>query len=67
LHDVQYLHGVDLFTIARQVGHTDLRQIEQRYGHLLAEHRKKAVRAIDGMFAPAESRNYIAPGAKIVE
>ena len=60
------MRGVDLFTIARQVGHSDLRMIEQRYGHLLAEHRKNAVNVLDGMFAPEKNRSYIAPGAKIL-
>jgi site-specific recombinase XerD len=58
--------GVDLFTIAQQVGHKDLRLIQERYGHLLAEHRRRAVRAIDGIFAPKESRHLYRTSAQIL-
>ena len=51
------MQGVDLFTVAQQVGHKNLRLIHERYGHLLAEHRQKAARAIDGMFSPRERRH----------
>ncbi len=71
-HDLRHVYishmimqGVDLFTVAQQVGHKDLRLIQERYGHLLAEHRQKAARAIDGMFSPKESRHLSRHSAEI--
>ena len=73
-HDLRHVYishmimqGLDLFTVAQQVGHKDLRLIQERYGHLLAEPRQKAARAIDGMFSPKESRHLNRYSAKIHE
>jgi integrase len=73
-HDLRHTYishsamaGVDLFTIAQQVGHKDLRLIQERYGHLLAEHRRRAVRAIDGIFTPKESRHLYRTSAQILK
>lgn len=35
--------GIDLLTVARQMGHSTVRMVEQRYAHLSAGHRQDAV------------------------
>ena len=53
------MNGVDLFTIARQVGHKDLKMMERVYGHLLLGHRQEGANAIDGLFTPPKSGHRI--------
>lgn len=45
--------GVDLFTVARLLGHAKTDEIEQVYGHLAPEHRQAALRRLGDRLAPA--------------
>lgn len=37
------MEGVDLLTVARLMGHTTIKQVQQTYGHLSPEHRRAAI------------------------
>lgn len=50
------MRGVDLMTIARIVGHKNIKMIAERYGHLASDHKYRAMKAIDGVFMPGEHR-----------
>jgi integrase len=39
------MRGAPLFTVARALGHADLRMIQKHYGHLSSDHVREAIRA----------------------
>jgi integrase len=45
--------GVDLFTVARLMGHSSTKEVEEVYGHLAPEHRKLAVSKLNDQLAGA--------------
>lgn len=42
--------GVDLFTIARLLGHANTKIVESTYGHLAPDHKRRAVDRLDTVF-----------------
>lgn len=44
------MEGVDLLTVARLLGHTTTKQVEQTYAHLSPEHRAQAVARLGNRF-----------------
>ena len=43
------MQGVDLFTIAKFVGHSDTSLIDKVYGHLTDKHQQDQIRKLDAL------------------
>jgi integrase len=37
------MKGVDLYTVAKLLGHSGIKQVEQTYAHLAPDHKRNAV------------------------
>jgi integrase len=51
--------GVDLLTVARLLGHTTTKMVEERYGHLSREHTKAAVERAADAFLSSTGHNMV--------
>ncbi|HVE79087.1 MAG TPA: tyrosine-type recombinase/integrase, partial [Gemmatimonadaceae bacterium] len=47
------MDGTDLLTVARLLGHTKIKMVEETYGHLAPEHRRRAVERLAGRIVGA--------------
>lgn len=44
------MEGVDLFTVAKLLGHSDTKEVEETYGHLSPQHKAQAVAKLGNRF-----------------